>query len=71
MLYIDDMFIANSNLGTLNALKYQLKSAFAMKNLGSAEYILDMSANRDKQQLLIHVSQEMYTEKAFEKVQHE
>ena len=55
MLYIDDMFIANKNLGTLNALKYQLKSAFAMKNLGSAEYILDMRTNRDKQLLLLHV----------------
>ena len=39
-LYVDDMFIISSNIGTIDEIKEMLASNFDMKDMGEANMIL-------------------------------
>ncbi|KAG3022017.1 hypothetical protein PC121_g24868 [Phytophthora cactorum] len=48
-LYVDDMIIAVKNTTEINEVKTALKSAFKMKELGEAKFILDSTRNTQRQ----------------------
>ena len=58
--HIDDMLIAGKHDKSLQELKYKLKSAFPMKDLGKAEHILGIKLRQDRQKVTICVPKEVY-----------
>jgi hypothetical protein len=48
LLYVDDMFVAGSNMQDIHFLKRKLANSFAMKDLGAAKKILGMRITRDR-----------------------
>ncbi len=67
VLYVDDMLIAGKHKSTIDALKRQLNSAFAMKDLGDAEHILGMRIKRDRKLKMLFLSQEKYIAKVLDR----
>ena len=67
VLYVDYLLLAGKRKSTRKALKQQLNSAFSMKDLGEAKYILGMRIKRDRQQYTLHLSQEKYIEKVLDR----
>ena len=47
LLYVDDMFVAGSNMQEINVLKIKLANSFSMKDLGAAKQILGVRITRD------------------------
>ena len=52
LLYVDDMFIAGSDIEKINNLKKQLSKQFAMKDLGAAKQILGIESLETR--LMVH-----------------
>ena len=48
LLYVDDMFVAGSNMYDINVLKRKLAKSFVMKDLGVTKQILGMRITRDR-----------------------
>ena len=48
LLYVDDIFVAGSNMQDRNVLKKKLDNSFAMKDLSATKKILGMRIKRDK-----------------------
>ena len=57
------MLIAAKKRSTVGALKKQLKSAFSVKDLGAAEYVLGVRIRRQREQHTLYLSQENNIEK--------
>lgn len=55
-LYVDDMFVAGSNMDHIKGLKCQLAHAFAMKDLGVAKQILGIKISRDRKNRTLTLS---------------
>ena len=47
-LYVDDMFVAGSNMDHIKGLKHQLAHAFSMKDLGAKKKIFGMKICKDR-----------------------
>ena len=60
-LYIDDMLILSSNVGTINEIKEMLESNFDMKDMMEANVILSIKTIKVCDGLML--SQEYYVEK--------
>jgi hypothetical protein len=67
LLYVDDMFVARSNMHDINVLKKKLSNSFAMKDLGVAKIILGMRITRDRKNRKLTLSQGEYMEKVLER----
>lgn len=52
-LYVDDNLIASDQLEAVNEIKQWLKSRFEMKDMGEAEYVLDIEITRDRPNRLL------------------
>ena len=48
LLYVDDMFVAESNMQEINVIKIKLANSFAMKDLGAARQILGVRIERER-----------------------
>ena len=60
-LYVDDMFIISSNIGTIDEIKEMLASNFDMKDMREANVILGINIIKTCDGLML--SQEHYIEK--------
>ena len=47
LLYVDDMVLTASSTDLLNFIIAKLKSAFAIKDMGSVRYFLGITVRRD------------------------
>ncbi|GJU54951.1 putative RNA-directed DNA polymerase, partial [Tanacetum coccineum] len=65
LLYVDDMLVAGSDMAEIKKLKRQLSQEYEMKDLGSANQILNMSIIRDKMKGTLRLSQEIYKGEVF------
>ena len=63
ILYVDDMLLAGSSMDEMATLQSKLNDTFDMKDLGNANHILGMRIMRDKQKLLLYLSQTKYIDK--------
>ncbi|KAE8722786.1 AMP-dependent synthetase and ligase family protein isoform 2 [Hibiscus syriacus] len=63
LLYVDDMLVTGPNKDHIEDLKAQLAREFEMKDLGSANKILEMQIHRDKSNRKIWLSQKNYLKK--------
>ena len=64
-LYVDDMLIISKNIIDINATKRMLSKSFDMKDLGVADFILDIKIYRTPQGLAL--SQSHYIDKVLDK----
>jgi hypothetical protein len=67
LLYVDEMFIAGSNMQDINLIKKKLANSFVMKDLGPPKKILCMRIKRDKKNHKLTLSRGEYIEKVFER----
>nr|GEX92874.1 hypothetical protein [Tanacetum cinerariifolium] len=63
ILYVDDILLMGNNVPMLQDVKSYLERSFAMKDLGSAAYILGIKIYRDRSKRLIGLCQSAYIEK--------
>ena len=57
VLYADDMLLIGNNKDVIKEVKYQLSSKFDMKDLGYANFILEMDIKRDRANKKIRLNQ--------------
>ncbi len=62
VLYMDDMLLVANDKKIIQYLKTQLSSKFYMKDLGAANYILDMEIKRDWAKRKLQLNQRNYVE---------
>jgi hypothetical protein len=67
LLYVDDMFVAGSNMQNINVLKKKLANSYSIKDLGVAKKILGMRITRDRKNHKLTLSQGEYIEKVLER----
>ena len=66
-LYVDDILLAGNDKEYLLSIKEWLSSNFEMKDMGEAEFILNVKIQRDRSKRLLSLSQESYVEKVLER----
>ncbi|KAL0336693.1 UNVERIFIED_CONTAM: Retrovirus-related Pol polyprotein from transposon TNT 1-94, partial [Sesamum radiatum] len=66
-LYVDDILLAGNNMEMIVATQKWLSSTFEMKDMGEAEYILDVKIHRDRSKKLLSLSQEAYIKRIIER----
>ena len=66
-LYVDDILIAESNMGLINAIKEWLSSIFEMKDMGEVNFMLGVRILRDRSKRFLGLSQEIYIKKILER----
>ncbi|KAL0283563.1 UNVERIFIED_CONTAM: Retrovirus-related Pol polyprotein from transposon TNT 1-94 [Sesamum radiatum] len=66
-LYVDDILLAGNNMEMIVATQKWLSSAFEMKDMGEAEYILGVKIHRDCSKKLLSLSQETYIKRIIER----
>ena len=59
-LYVDDIITIATNLDQILSLKRALSSAFEMKDLGEARYVLGINIQRDRQRGTLTIDQHHY-----------
>ncbi|OWZ08421.1 Gag-pol Polyprotein [Phytophthora megakarya] len=57
-VYVDDLTIAGSHLGSINDLKAKLSEKFTMKDLGELHYLLKMEIKRNLEKKTLRLSQQ-------------
>ena len=60
VVYVDDLLLAASSRAFMNDIKGILLTAFKMKDLGEAKYILGLELQRDRKEGKISLSQTQY-----------
>jgi hypothetical protein len=70
-VYVDDLTLACNNLAALTALKAQLQSKFAMRDLGELNYILGLEVHRNRPNRKIWLSQHKHTLDILQRFHHE
>ena len=63
VLYVDDILLANSDIGLLYETKRFLSNNFEMKDLGNASFVLDIHIYRDCSRGILGLSQKTYIDK--------
>jgi hypothetical protein len=59
-LYVDDLLLFSKTLGEIEPLKRALSSAFEMKDLGEAKYVLGINIIRNRAEKTLMIDQEHY-----------
>jgi hypothetical protein len=59
-LYIDDLLLFSRTVGEIQPLKEALSSAFEMKDLGEAKYVLGINITRNRAEKTLVIDQEHY-----------
>ena len=63
MLYVNDILLANKNIGILHETKRFLSNNFEMKDLGNASFVLGIQIYRDYSRGILGLSQKTYIDK--------
>ncbi|KAL0349905.1 UNVERIFIED_CONTAM: Retrovirus-related Pol polyprotein from transposon TNT 1-94 [Sesamum radiatum] len=63
VLYVDDILLANNDIGLLHETKRFLAKNFEMKDLGEASYVLGIEIHRDHSRGILGLSQKNYIKK--------
>ena len=63
VLYVDDILLANSDIGLLYETKRFLSNNFEMKDLGNASFVLDIHIYRDCSRGILSLSKKRYIDK--------
>ena len=63
VLYVDDIFIASSDLTLLQTTKELLSTSFDMKDLGEAKFVLGIEIIRDRTERALSLSQRQYVDR--------
>ena len=66
-LYVDDILLAGNSKEYLMTIKEWFSSRFDMKDLGEANYILEVKIQRDRSRRVLALSQEPYIKKVLER----
>jgi len=67
VLYVDDILLANSDIGFLQETKIFLMKIFEMKDLRETSFWLGVKILRDHSQGILRLSQESYISKVLDK----
>nr|KYP41104.1 Retrovirus-related Pol polyprotein from transposon TNT 1-94 [Cajanus cajan] len=67
VLYVDDILLANSDIGLLHETKRFLTKNFEMKDLCEASFVLGIKILRDRSHGIIRLSQENYIDKVLDR----
>ena len=67
ILYVDDIFLASSDLGLLHTTKKFLSENFDMKDMGAATYVIRIEIFLDRSCGLLGLSQDRYIETILER----
>jgi len=62
-LYVDNILLASNNLEMLLTVKKWFSSAFEIKDIGEANFVLNIKILRDHFRELLSLSQEIYIKK--------
>jgi hypothetical protein len=62
VLYVDDMLLVGNNMDVIKEVKSHLSSKFDMKDLGVANFILEMEIKRDHANKKLWLNQRKYVE---------
>lgn len=60
VLYVDDILLADNNIGLLHDVKNFLSKNFEMKDMGEASYVIGIEIFCDRTQGLLGLSQRIY-----------
>ncbi|RDY14604.1 hypothetical protein CR513_00311, partial [Mucuna pruriens] len=67
VLYVDDILLVISEIGSLRETKRFLTKNFEMKDLGEASFVLGIQILRDRSQGILRLSQENYINKVLDR----
>lgn len=67
VVYVDDFLLASNSRPYMDSIKAKLSSAFKMKDLGPASYILGIAISRDRLKRTISLSQAQYIKTVVER----
>ena len=67
VLYVDDILLANNDIGLLHENKSFLAKNFEMKDLGDASFVLGILIHRDRSRGILGLSQKGYIEKVLKR----
>ena len=56
VLYVDDIFLATNDVGTLYEVKQFLLKNFDMKNMGEASYVIGIKIHRERSRGILGLS---------------
>lgn len=65
-VYVDDLLIVGPSIAEIKRIKRAFGNRFQMTGLGPCSYHLGMSIQRDRQNRILHLSQEAYVDKSFQ-----
>ena len=68
-LYLDDIFLATSDVGTLYKVKQFISMNFDKKDMGEASYVIDIKIHRKRSRSILGLSQKTYIDKVLERFQ--
>ena len=66
-LYVDDILLAGNNMERIQTTKQWFSSAFQMKDIGEAKYILGTKITWNRSKKFLGLSQEVYMNKILER----
>ena len=66
VLYVDNILLIGNDVGVMSVIKIQLSSPFDMKDLGEANFILEIKLWRDRKNRMLGLSQAGYIDKILE-----
>ena len=66
ILYVDDILLIGNDVGVMSSVNVWLSSQFDMKDLGGANFILEIKLWRDRKNKMLGLSQAGYIDKVLE-----
>ena len=67
ILYVDDILLANNDMGLLHETKRFLARKFEMKDRGDASFVLGIQIHRDRTRGILGLSRKSYIEKVLKR----
>ena len=67
VLYVDDILLANNNIGLLHETNRFLSKKFKMKDLGDVSFVLGIQIHQDRSWGILRLSQKSYIKKALKR----
>ena len=69
VLYLDDILLATSDVGTLYKVKQFISMNFDKRDMGEASYVIDIKIHRERSRSILGLSQKTYIDKVLERFQ--
>ena len=67
VLYVDDILLIGNEVGVMSSVKVWLSSQFDVKDLGEANFILEIKLWQDRKNKMLGLSQAGYIDKVLER----